>query len=159
MANVNPGPAVSGTANSMLETIPVNSGPSANAIPYGSNGQRLIAVVRGLPLSSAGDVAMPTINVTSFVATTVVTTNALVNGVSGTVAAATVGIYTAPAAGGTAVLTTAALTGQTTSAFAYVRAATSVAANTQPAGVLYAHVVTTVAGGTTDLFLYGYDVS
>jgi hypothetical protein len=73
-------------------------------------------------------------------------------------ATATVGIYTQPGAAGTAVLTTAALTGQTTNAFAYVRAATAVAAQVTSTGTLYANIGTTVATGTVDLFLYGYIV-
>lgn len=114
----------------------------------------LIAKVIGLPVSAAGDVAMTLVGPQGrFVPTTVVTTNANV-----TMATATVGIYTALAQGGTAVLTTAALTGQTTNAFAYVRAATAVAAQVTSSGVLYANVGTTVATGTVDLFLYGYIV-
>lgn len=94
--------------------------------------------------------------ITAFVPTVVVTTNANV-----TMATATVGVYTAPAQGGTAVLTTAALTGQTTNAFAYVRAATAAAAQVAvPSGVsLYVNVGTTVATGTVDIYVYGYNVS
>lgn len=116
----------------------------------------LIGKVIGLNLGTAGDTQMTLAGpFTRFVATTVVTTNSagVVN-----VATATVGVYTAVSQGGTAVLTTAALTGQTTNAFAYVRAATSVAAQTSSSGVLYANVVTTVAGATCDLFVYGYIV-
>jgi hypothetical protein len=116
----------------------------------------LIGVVKGLSVATAGDTPMPlTGQLSAFVPTVVVTTNANV-----TMATATVGIYTAPAAGGTAVLTTAALTGQTTTAFAYVRAATAVAATvTASPPVLYVNVGTTVATGTVDIYLYGYNVS
>jgi hypothetical protein len=114
----------------------------------------LIAKVIGLPVSAAGDVVMTLTGPFSrFVPTVVVTTNANV-----TMATATVGIYTQPGAAGTAVLTTAALTGQTTNAFAYVRAATAVAAQVTSTGTLYANIGTTVATGTVDLFLYGYIV-
>jgi hypothetical protein len=114
----------------------------------------LIAKYIGLSVNAAGDFPMTLVGPQGrFVPTTVVTTNANV-----TMATATVGIYTAPAQGGTAVLTTAALTGQTTNAFAYVRAATAVAAQVTSSGVLYANVGTAVAGGTVDLFLYGYIV-
>jgi len=117
---------------------------------------RLIAVYDNLPVSQAGDIAIPIIGpTTSFVPTVVLTTNANV-----TMATATVGLYTQPAQGGTAILTTAALTGQTTSTFAYVRAATAAATNVTTAGfVIYANIGTTVAGGTVDLYLYGYDTS
>lgn len=114
----------------------------------------LLGKVIGLNVGAAGDTPM-VINgpYSRFVPTTVVTTNANV-----TMATATVGVYTGLAQGGTAVLTTAALTGQTTNAFAYVRAATAAAAQVSSSGVLYANVGTTVAGGTVDLFLYGYVV-
>lgn len=115
----------------------------------------LIGVVKGLSVSAAGDTAFNVPTIASFVPTVVLTTNANV-----TMATATVGIYTLPAQQGTAVLTTAALTGQTTNAFAYVRAATAAAALVAvQSSTLYANVGTTVAGGTVDLYLYGYNVS
>lgn len=117
----------------------------------------LIGVVKGLSVAAAGDTVMSIQGpITDFVPTIVVTTNANV-----TMATATVGIYTAAAQGGTAVLTTAALTGETTNAFAYVRAATAVAARvTVAAGaVLYVNVGVTVATGTVDIYLYGYNAS
>lgn len=141
----NPGPASTVTTN----YTPVNS----------QQALVLIGFIKGLPVSAAGDVAMPIIGpITNFVPTIVVTTNS--SGTTVSIATATVGIYTQPAQGGTAVLTTAALTGQTTNAFAYVRAATAVAAQViTNAQQLYANVGTTVAGGITDLYLYGYNVS
>src|SRR6516225_9745400 len=130
----NPGPSTTVTANAQSVTT--------------QQCLRLIAFAKGLSVNQAGDVAIPIIGpTTSFVPTTVVTTNANV-----TMATATVGIYTAPAQGGTAIPTTAALTGQTTQAFAYVRAATA-------GFYLYVNVGVTVAGGTVDLYLYGYDTS
>ena len=135
----NPGPATAVTVNQQ----PVNN----------SQALVLIGVLKGLSVAAAGDTPIPLVGpIGSFVPTVVLTTNANV-----TMATATVGIYTAPAAGGTAVLTTAALTGQTTTAFAYVRAATAAAANVTPtSNMLYANVGTTVATGTVDLYLYGY---
>lgn len=138
----NPGPATTVTTNYQ----PINT----------QQALVLIGVVKGLSVAVAGDTLMQlTGPISNFVATTVVTTNANV-----TMATATVGIYTAAAAGGTAILTTAALTGQTTNAFAYVRAATSVAAQVAPTvPYLYVNVGTTVATGTVDIYLYGYNVS
>jgi len=117
----------------------------------------LIAQYKGLPCTAAGDFVMPVLSgMTSFVPTTVVTTNATI-----TMAAATVGIYTAVGQGGTAVLTTAALTGQTSTAFAYVRAATAAAAmiTVGTEGNLYVNIGTTVASSAVDLYVYGYNVS
>lgn len=138
----NPGPATTVTANFQ----PVNTQQCL----------RLLGYVKACPVSAAGDVVMPLIGqVTSFVPTVVMTTNANV-----TMATATVGIYTQPSAGGTAVLTTAALTGQTTTTFAYVRAATAANANVTPNGFnLFVNIGTTVATGTVDVYLYGYDTS
>lgn len=138
----NPGPATTITTNFQ----PVNTQQCL----------RLLGYVKACQVSAAGDVIMPLIGqVGSFVPTTVMTTNANV-----TMATATVGIYTGAAATGTAVLTTAALTGQTTTAFAYVRAATAAAANVTPNGFyLYVNIGTTVATGTVDVYLYGYDTS
>jgi hypothetical protein len=141
----NPGPSTTVTAN----YVPVNS----------QQALILIGLVKGLNLGAAGDTPMLTLGpISNFVATTVVTTNSA--GVVD-VHLGTVGIYTAPAQGGTAVLTTAALTGQTTNAFAYVRAATSVAAQVilGSEAPLYVNVGTTVAGATCDIYLYGYNVS
>lgn len=138
----NPGPATTVTVNAQ----PVNT----------QQALILIGVVKACPVSSAGDVVMPLNGpIAAFVPTIIVTTNANV-----TMATATVGIYTQAAAAGTAVLTTAALTGQTTNAFAYVRAATAVAAKVIPNGTnLFVNIGTTVATGVVDVFLFGYNVS
>jgi hypothetical protein len=141
-----------------------NPGPASSSFPVYqpvNSGQALVllAVYKGLSLSAAGDFVMTTVgSINNFVATTVLTTNSagVVNVSSGTV-----GIYTLPAQGGTAVLTTAALTGQTTNAFAYVRAATSAAAQVilGSEAPLYVNIGTAVAGATIDLYLYGYNVT
>jgi hypothetical protein len=138
----NPGPASTVTTN----YTPINN----------QQALVLIAVIKGLSVAAAGDTIVPIVGpITSFVPTVVLTANANV-----TMATATVGIYTAPAQGGTAVLTTAALTGQTTTAFAYVRAATAAAATVTPtSNQLYVNVGTTVATGTLDLYLFGYNCS
>ena len=112
---------------------------------------------KGLSVSAAGDtfVPVPSIGSGSIVPDQVITTNA-----SGNIAAATVGIYTLPAQQGTAILTTAALTGQTTNAFAYVRNATAIAAQVPiVANGLYLNVGTTVAGGTVDVYVSFLNVS
>jgi hypothetical protein len=67
-------------------------------------------------------------------------------------------IYTAPAAGGTAVKTAYALTGNTTAAKTVVTAATSTDAITG----LNLYVRNTTAQGaaaTADVFIYGYDLT
>lgn len=152
MAYTNPGPSSSTTGNVVAEMAPV----STNVLPFpqGFGALRLLGFVKAAPVSTTGDpVLMPIINASNWVPTVVVTANANV-----TMATATVGLYTAAAAGGTAVLTTAALTGQTSSTFVYVRAATAVSTNLT-AQSLFVNVGTAVATGTVDIALYGYDLS
>lgn len=152
MPTVNPGPSVTQTPQSEAVMAPVNT--NNNPVEMGAQALRLLGVVKGLSVNAVGDPAiMQIINATKWVPTTVVTANANVS-----MATATVGLNTAAAAGGTAVLTTAALTGQTTNAFVFVRAATAVAA-AQTAQSLFVNVGVAVAGGTVDLYLYGYDLS
>ena len=140
----NPGPA---------STITVNAQSLTN-----TQGLVLLASYKGLSVSAAGDIAMNLAGpVASFVPVTVVTSNS--SGATVNVSTATVGIYTAPVQGGTAILTTAALTGQTVASFAFVRAATAVSTGVVSSGVIYANIGTAVAGGVVDLYLYGYNIS
>lgn len=153
MANINPGPASTSTASTVNVLTPVNT--LTNPGPQGLDALRLIASARGISLAATGDVAvMPVINSSSFVPTVVITTNAT----GGTVAGVSLGVFTAAAAGGTAVKSNGALTGQTTATFAFVQAATA-AATLLTAQNLFVNVGTAVAGTTTDIFVYGYDVT
>lgn len=138
----NPGPATTVSTNYPLVT--------------NQNAQGVL-VLKGLSVNAVGDTVIPVPSLFGglIVPISVITTNANV-----TMATATVGIYTQPSQGGTAILTTAALTGQTTTAFAFVRAATAAAAQvTIQGGVLYANVGVAVAGGTVDLYLTYINVS
>lgn len=152
MPTVNPGPALNQTANTVAVITPVST--VNNPVVQGAQALRLLGVVKGLSVATVGDpILMQIINATTWVPTIVITANANV-----TMATATVGLYTAAAAGGNAVLTVAALTGQTTNGFVYVRAATAVTA-AQTAQSLFVNVGVAVATGTVDLYLYGYDLS
>ncbi len=158
MANVNPGPANTSTANSLNVLTPVNAlGPTSP--PQGSNALRLLCSFRAAPVSGTGDVALgPIINATNWVAATTVITNGLVNGVSATVAAVNLGIFTAAAAGGTAIRTAGVLTGQTASTIATVAASANTSTNFTVQN-LYLNVTAALAGATVDIFVYGYDLS
>jgi hypothetical protein len=150
MANLGPSTTVTGNAVAVLTPVSTVTNPG----PQGAQAIRLLGVVKGLSVASVGDPAvMQIINASTWVPTTVITANANV-----TMATATVGLYTAAAAGGTAVLTVAALTGQTTNAFVYVRPATAITA-AQTAQTLFVNVGVAVATGTVDVYLYGYDLS
>lgn len=153
MPSVNNGPAVLTTQQNVAAMTPQNANM---AFPQAGLALRLLGVVKGLSVNAVGDPAvMSIINASRWVPATVITSNANV-----TMATATVGLYTAAAAGGTAILTTAALTGQTTNAFVYIRAATAGALSAaQTAQTLYVNVGVAVAGGTVDIALYGYDLS
>lgn len=137
----NPGPASTVTANAVIDPV---------------NALRLIAYGKGVSVGAAGDVQLNVITPGNFVPATIITTNSA-QGSTVNVATATVGVYTAPAQGGSTVHATAALTGQTTGTFAYVRA-TSVT-NAQIAGAvsMYANIGVAVAGGVIDVYVYGYD--
>ena len=76
------------------------------------------------------------------------------------VSAGYLAIWTGPAGTGTEIVTNAALTSNTSSA--YVTNSTVVSATKNAnlsAQTLYVKVGTAVAGGTVDIFVYGYDFS
>ena len=159
MPSVNPGPATTNNPNNVLTLTPSNT--TTNSNPQESNQIRLLAAFRGISLSGTGDVAaVGIINASVWAPTLTIITNGLVNGVSATIAAASLGIYAFPAAAGQVIRTAGVLTGQTASTVVTTAAA--------PAGALalaytsqyvYVNQTVAVAGGTVDLFLYGYDLS
>lgn len=160
MANINLGPAVTSTPSQLAVLTPVNTlGPTVPG--QGGNALRLICVARAVPLSGTGDVVtLPIINASLWSPVTIVFSNALVNGVSGSIAAANVGIFTAAAGGGTVIRTAGVLTGMTTSAVVLVNPAAAAAAALSFATTpLFLNATVAVAGGTVDCFVYGYDLS
>jgi hypothetical protein len=65
MANTNPGPAVTGNANSLAVYTPVNT--QVNSNPQGLNALRTLAVGRALNVNVTGDVGvLPIINATKW---------------------------------------------------------------------------------------------
>ena len=138
-----------------------NPGPaSATTIhpqALGSNQAiRLLASATSVSLAATGDAAtFNVINSTTYNVTNVVITNA-----NKDVSAGYLAIWTGPAGTGTEIVTNAALTSNTSSA--YVTKSTVVAAtgtanlSAQP---FYVKVGTAVAGGTVDIYIYGTDFS
>jgi hypothetical protein len=114
---------------------------------------RLIASAQSVNLNSVGD-TLANILVSGRVSVqSIIVTNASVD-----LTTAQLAVYTAPAAGGTAVKSAYALTGNTTAAKAIVTAATSTDAITG----LNLYVRNTTAQGaaaTADVFIYGYDLT
>ena len=104
---------------------------------------RLLFVATGIPISATGDstVTLPAQNVTTYCVQNVAITNANKDVSSGALA-----IWTAPAGGGTEIVTNATVVAGTK--------ATALTAQT-----LYVKVGTAVTGGTVDIYVYGYDFS
>ena len=122
-----------------------------------NQGLRLLAFAQGINLNAgtgaAGDTSMPVINSSTYVVTHCVMTNASIS-----LTNALAGVWTAPAAGGTAVVANAALSGMTTAAYVFLRTiATATAAQT--AQTLYFNTGTAQgAAATCDCYVYGFDL-
>ena len=139
-----------------------NPGPASTQTIHPSNlatnqAVRLLAFANSVPISATGDaiVTLPVFNTSSYNVQFVAITNANVDVSGGALA-----IWTAPAGTGTEIVTNASLTSNTSST--YVTNSTVVAgtkATRLTAQTLYVKVGTAVAGGTVDIFVYGYDFS
>jgi hypothetical protein len=139
-----------------------NPGPATTQTIHPSNlatnqAVRLLAFANAVPISATGDAAvtLPVNNTASYNVQFVAITNANVDVSGGALA-----IWTAPAGTGTEIVTNASLTSNTSST--YVTNSTVVAgtkATRLTAQTLYVKVGTAVAGGTVDIFVYGYDFS
>jgi hypothetical protein len=139
-----------------------NPGPASTQTIHPSNlasnqAIRLLAYASAVPVSATGDAAvtLPINNTSSYNVQNVAITNANVDVSGGALA-----IWTAPAGTGTEIVTNASLTSNTSST--YVTNATVVAgtkAKRLTDQTLYVRVGTAVAGGTVDVFVYGYDFS
>lgn len=157
MPTVNPGPAVTQTPQTVDVMTPVST--MNNPAVQGSNALRLLAVGRAVPISGVGDIAqLQIINASKWAPATVAFTNGLVNGVSASIAAENLGIFTAAAGGGNVIRTAGVLTGQTASTV-FTNTASPAAAVAQTAQSLFVNATVGVAGGTVDIFVYGYDLS
>jgi hypothetical protein len=143
-----------------------NPGPAITNSTHPSNlnsqqALRVLAVLKGVSVAGLGDTPLPVINSALYLPTTIVIANANNNGATQSVASVALGIYTAPSGAsgsGTAVLTTAALTGQTTPSYVTVSSSTDTA-TALSAQTLYINQTTAVATATVDVYVYGYDLS
>jgi hypothetical protein len=141
-----------------------NPGPATTVSIHPSNlatnqALRVIAVQKGVNLANLGDVTVPVLNSSSFAPATVVLANANASGSAvSSISSVYLGVYSAPSKGGTAVLTDAALSSNTTTT-----AVTAVAASTVNLALntpnLYVNIATATATGTVDVYVYGYDLS
>ena len=115
---------------------------------------RLIASAQSVNLNSVADTVAKIVNASGYVSVaSIIVSNASIN-----LDTAQLAVYTAPAAGGTAVKTAYALSGNTSSAKVVVTAATSTDLVT--GSNLYIRCTTAQgAAATADVFIYGYDLS
>lgn len=135
----NPGPAVTQSSHPQL---------------VGTNqALRLLAVYQGVNANVTGDTVLPIINSTTYSVKNVVFTNASIS-----LTTATAGVFTAPAAGGTAIVADAALSALTGSTVVSERTVATTAAKTGQN--LYVNVGTAQgAAATFDVYVYGYDLT
>ena len=146
-----------------MATTTTNPGPAVTVSAHPQQAStggtlRLIAVKKGLSVAALGDTVVPVINSSLWVPVSVIVANANNAGVSADVHSVGLGVYTAASQGGTAILTNAALTSNTSSTYVTVSAATT--PNTaETAQTLYVNVSSAVATATVDVYVYGYDLS
>ena len=140
-----------------------NPGPASTSTVHPSNlnsqqALRVLAVYKGVSTASLADTAVQINNSALYVPVSVVVANANNAGATQSVASVNLGVYTAPAKGGSAVLTAAALTSQTTPTYVTISAATN--PNTAlSAQTVYVNISSATATATVDVYIYGYDLS
>jgi hypothetical protein len=135
-----------------------NPGPASTTTIHPSNvasnqAIRLLASYQGVNVNQTGDTVLPISNTTNYSVSNVIFTNA-----STSLTTALAGVFTAPGAGGTAIVANAALSALTGSTVVSQR---TVAATAAQAGQnLYVNVGTAQgAAAPMDVFVYGYDLS
>jgi hypothetical protein len=135
-----------------------NPGPATTVANHPQNlstnqAIRLLASFQGVNVNATGDTVLPIINTDRYSVSNVVFTNA-----STSLTTALAGVFTAPSAGGTAIVANAALSAMTSASVVSQRTVASTAAL---AGQnLYVNVGTAQgAAATMDVFVYGYDLT
>ena len=140
-----------------------NPGPAVTSTTHPSNlnsqqALRVLGVLKGVSTAAAADFAVQINNSALYVPVSVVVANANNAGATQSVASVILGVYTAVAKGGSAVLTAAALTSQTTPSYVTISAASNpnTALSSQ---TVYVNISTAFATATVDVYIYGYDLS
>lgn len=114
---------------------------------------RLLASFQGVNVNASGDTVLPILDTGSYSVANVIFTNASVS-----LTTALAGVFTAPSAGGTAIVANAALSALTAPSVVSQRTVASTAA--QSGQNLYVNVGTPQgAAATMDVFVYGYDLT
>jgi hypothetical protein len=157
MPNVNPGPAVTGTVNSILTTSPVNTQTNSN--PQESNQIRALAIGRALSVNATGDIGvLPVLNSSRWNVQAVIATNMSVN--AGTSVA--IGVNSSALGAATSIVAPVILSSLV--AFGGVTVAyRAVVQNVSFVGTgqsIYVNCQTTAGTACTlDVFVLGYDLS
>lgn len=152
MPAVNPGPAIQTSDNTTAVVAPSNT--TTNPIPQGSYGLRLLGVLLNVDANAANqDTLIPIINASRYSVFQVV-----LAGASLSLTTATGGLFTAAAAGGTAIVATAALSGATGPTIVSQRTVASTVVQTGQ-NLFWRNVVAQGAASNYDIFVYGYDLS
>jgi hypothetical protein len=145
------------TPQNVAALLPVNT--NVKPVEVLTNAYRLLGVARGVNLNATGDAAvMPIINASSWAPALIVTSNGQVSGVAGTIATAAIGVFTAAAAGGSAIKANATLANNSAAGSA-IALATTIANLAFTGSQVFINVGTALANATVDVFLYGYDIS
>lgn len=135
-----------------------NPGPATTVTPNSQNlssqqAIRLLAIQKACNVNALGDIALPIISATNYSVSNVVMSGATI---SLTTAAA--GLFTAPGAGGTAIVANAALSALTGPTIVSQRTVASTTNRTEQ--TLYLNTATAQgAAATVDVYVYGYDLS
>jgi hypothetical protein len=114
---------------------------------------RLLASAQSVNVNATGDTVLPIVNSGRWSVSNVVFTNASIN-----LTTAEAGVFTAPLAGGTAIVADAILSAMSSSGVVSQRTVATTAAQT--GDNLYVNVsVAQGAAATMDVFVYGYDLT
>ena len=114
---------------------------------------RLLASYQGVNVNATGDTVLPILNTGSYSVSNVIFTNGSIS-----LTTAEAGLFTAPSAGGTAIVADAALSALTGSTVVSQRTVASTASATGQN--LYVNVsVAQGAAATMDVYVYGYDLT
>jgi hypothetical protein len=138
-----------------------NPGPASTVANHPQNlgtnqALRLLASYQSVNLAATGDTVLPILNTGSYSVSNVIVTNASTNLSTATVPLA--GVFPAPGASGTAIVSNASLSALTGATVVSQRTINSTAAQTTQN--LYFNVGTAASyAATVDVFVYGYDLT
>ena len=158
MSNTNPGPAVTGSQNTVATLTPVNTQTNSN--PQETGQVRCLAYGKGININASGDVAiLPIINSTRWAVTYVLATNMTAPAAATTAA---IGVYTVAAKAGYTIATPFIL-GSFLTPTPNSNVSIATAANVSIAYTgqsVYVNCLTTAGTACTiDVYVMGYDLS